>query len=177
MRRTEKRDRATARGTILGAPRATRGASPLSPFPRPPSYNEADVSDKPADIRNLTPITAPQEAALDARYRARLETLLAVDEMVGNLIGALKDKGELDDTVFIFTADNGFFHGEHRVRNGKVRHYEESSKVPLIIRGAGRAEGQAARPSSRSTPTWRRRSSTTPTPSPAARWTAAPWSR
>ena len=119
-----------------GAPRH-QGRFAAEPVPRPPSYNEADVSDKPADIRNLTPITAPQEAALDARYRARLETLLAVDEMVGNLIGALKDKGELDDTVFIFTADNGFFHGEHRVRAGKVRHYEESSKVPLIIRGPG----------------------------------------
>ena len=57
--------------------------------------------------------------------------------MVGNLIGALKAEGELGNTVFIFTADNGFFHGEHRVRNGKVRHYEESSRVPLIIRGPG----------------------------------------
>ena len=114
-----------------------QGRFAAEPVPRPPSYNEADVSDKPADIRNLTPITAPQEAALDARYRARLETLLAVDEMVGNLVATLKAQGELKNTVFIFTADNGFFHGEHRVRNGKVRHYEESSSVPLIIRGPG----------------------------------------
>ena len=119
-----------------GAPRH-QGRFASEPVPRPPSFNEADVSDKPADIRNLTPITGPQEAAIDARYRARLESLLAVDDMVGNLIGALKDKGELGNTVFIFTADNGFFHGEHRVRNGKVRHYEESSGVPLIIRGPG----------------------------------------
>jgi hypothetical protein len=53
------------------------------------------------------------------------------------MVAALKAKGELDDTVFIFTADNGFFGGEHRVRNGKVRHYEESSKVPLVVRGPG----------------------------------------
>ena len=119
-----------------GAPRH-QGRFASEPVPRPPSFDEADVSDKPADIRNLTPITGPQEAAIDARYRARLESLLAVDDMVGNLIGALKDKGELGNTVFIFTADNGFFHGEHRVRNGKVRHYEESSGVPLIIRGPG----------------------------------------
>ena len=100
-----------------------QGRFASEPVPRPPSFDEADVSDKPADIRNLTPITGPQEAAIDARYRARLESLLAVDDMVGNLIGALKDKGELGNTVFIFTSDNGFFHGEHRVRNGKVRHY------------------------------------------------------
>jgi N-acetylglucosamine-6-sulfatase len=119
-----------------------QGGFAAEPVPRPPSFNEADVSDKPADIRNLTPVTAPQAAAIDARYRARLESLLAVDEMVGELVDALKDKGELDDTVIIFTADNGFFHGEHRVRNGKVRHYEESSGVPLIIRGPDVPKGK-----------------------------------
>ncbi len=124
-----------------GAPRH-QGRFASEPVPRPPSFDEADVTDKPADIRNLTPINATQEAAIDARYRARLESLLAVDDMVGNMIGALKAKGELDDTVFIFTADNGFFHGEHRVRSGKVRHYEESSGVPLIIRGPGIAKNK-----------------------------------
>jgi arylsulfatase A-like enzyme len=74
-------------------------------------------------------------AAADARYRARLESLLAVDEMVGALVDTVSAQGELKNTVFIFTSDNGFFHGEHRVRTGKVLHYEESSSVPLIIRG------------------------------------------
>jgi N-acetylglucosamine-6-sulfatase len=110
--------------------------------PRPPSFGEVDVSDKPADIRALDPITAEQAATIDARYRARLESLLAVDEMVGEMVDALKDKGELNRTVFIFTSDNGFFHGEHRVRSGKVRHYEESSRVPLIIRGPGLPKGE-----------------------------------
>jgi len=80
-------------------------------------------------------------AAADARYRARLESLLAVDEMVGNLVSAVSAQGELKNTVFIFTSDNGFFHGEHRVRTGKVLHYEESSSVPLIIRGPGVPKG------------------------------------
>jgi arylsulfatase A-like enzyme len=111
------------------------GVFASEPVPRPPSFDEADVSDKPADIRNLNPITAQQEAQIDARYRARLESLLAVDELVGALVEKVKAEGELKNTYFIFTSDNGFFHGEHRVRNGKVRHYEESSKVPLVIRG------------------------------------------
>ncbi len=119
-----------------------QGRFASEPVPRPPSFNEADVSDKPADIRNLSPITGPQEEAIDERYRARLETLLAVDELIAGLLDALKDKGELDDTVFIFTADNGFFGGEHRVRSGKVRHYEESSRVPLVIRGPGVPRGK-----------------------------------
>jgi len=119
-----------------------QGRFAAEPVPRPPSFDEADVSDKPADIRNLTPITAPQEATIDARYRARAESLLAVDEMIGNLIDALKDEGELKNTVFIYTSDNGFFHGEHRVRSGKVRHYEESSGVPLVIRGPDLPKGK-----------------------------------
>ncbi len=112
------------------------------PVPRPPSFNEADVSDKPADIRNLTLMNQAQVDAVDGRYRARLESLLAVDEMVGRLVATVKNEGELKNTVFIFTADNGFFHGEHRVRNGKVRHYEESSGVPLIIRGPDLPKGK-----------------------------------
>ena len=119
-----------------------QGRFASEPVPRPPSFNEADVSDKPAAIRALTPINANQETALDARYRARAESLLAVDEMVGRIVSAVKARGELSSTVFIFTSDNGFFHGEHRIRSGKVRHYEESSGVPLIISGPGLPKGK-----------------------------------
>ena len=45
--------------------------------------------------------------------------------------------GELDDTLVVFTSDNGFFHGEHRVQAGKVLVYEPSIRVPLILRGPG----------------------------------------
>jgi N-acetylglucosamine-6-sulfatase len=108
------------------------------PLPKPPNYNEADVSDKPQAIQTLAPIppTGPMsEAVITARYRAQIESLGAVDDMVGELVGALRETGELKNTVFIFTADNGFFYGEHRVRNGKVRVYEPSVRIPLIIRG------------------------------------------
>ncbi|MCE3265826.1 MAG: sulfatase [Solirubrobacterales bacterium] len=122
-----------------------QGRFASEPVPRPPSFNEADVSDKPAGIQALTPINATQRAAIDDRYRARLESLLAVDEMVGRMVSALKARDELDRTVFIFTSDNGFFHGEHRLRSGKVRHYEESSGVPLIVRGPGVPKGEIRR--------------------------------
>jgi arylsulfatase A-like enzyme len=116
------------------------------PLPKAPNYNEADVADKPQAVRNLDPIGPAAEAGITARYRARLESLGAVDDMVGELIDALKDKGELKNTVFIFTADNGFFHGEHRVRNGKVRVYEPSVRVPLIIRGPEMPKGTRTQP-------------------------------
>ncbi len=123
------------------APR-DEGSLAGEPLPRPPSYNEADVSDKPQSIQDLAPIDPASEEVITARYRSRLESLGAVDDMVGELIDALRDKGELKNTVFIFTADNGFFHGEHRVRNGKVRLHEPSIRVPLIVRGPGVPKGK-----------------------------------
>ncbi|MGZ5323379.1 MAG: sulfatase family protein [Solirubrobacterales bacterium] len=107
-----------------------------------PSFNEADVSDKPAAIRALTPMTPAQQETVRERYRAQAESLLAVDELVGRVAAALKAKGELKNTVIIYTADNGFFHGQHRVRQGKVRLYEESIRVPLLIRGPGLPQGK-----------------------------------
>jgi arylsulfatase A-like enzyme len=107
------------------------------PLPLPPSFNEADVSDKPAAIRNLTPIPPARINGITENYRQRLESLLAVDEGVRDIVAALQAAGELDRTLIVFTSDNGFFHGEHRVRDGKVRVYEPSVRVPLILRGPG----------------------------------------
>ncbi len=109
--------------------------------PRDPSFNEADVSDKPADIRNRAPLTQAQINAVDARYRARAEALLGVDDLVQIVVSTLQASGELKNTVLIFTSDNGFFHGEHRVPQGKVRVYEPSIRVPLMIRGPAVPKG------------------------------------
>ncbi len=111
------------------------------PLPQPSSFNEADVSDKPAAIRALPSITASELANIQRKYRCRLESLLSVDEGVGRIVAALRASGELDDTLIVFTSDNGFFHGEHRVQSGKNRVYEESIRVPLVIRGPGIAAG------------------------------------
>ena len=117
------------------------GAFAAEPPPLPPSFNEADVSDKPAEIQSRSPIGATAAANITARYRDRLESLLAVDDMVAAIVQALRESGELDDTVIVFTADNGFFHGEHRIRTGKQQVYEESIRVPLIIRAPGLPDG------------------------------------
>jgi arylsulfatase A-like enzyme len=112
------------------------------PLPTPPSLNEADVSDKPAAIRNR-PLLAPARLnAVRQSYQQRLESLLAVDEAVAQIVNELARTGKLDNTYIIFTSDNGFFHGEHRVPAGKVLLYEPSIRVPLIIRGPGIPAGQ-----------------------------------
>jgi N-acetylglucosamine-6-sulfatase len=109
--------------------------------PRDPSFNEANVSDKPSNIKNLPLLNATQIGNVDARYRARAEAVLGVDDLVQNVVSTLKSTGELKNSVLIFTSDNGFFHGEHRVPQGKVRIYEPSIRVPLLIRAPGMPKG------------------------------------
>ena len=109
--------------------------------PRTPDFNEADVSDKPGTIKNLPLLSAAQIAAVDDRYRAKAEALLGVDDLVANVVNTLRAQGELKNTVLMFTSDNGFFFGQHRVPQGKVRVYEPSIRVPLLIRAPGMPKG------------------------------------
>jgi N-acetylglucosamine-6-sulfatase len=127
-------------GTPSPAPRH-RNTFSNQPLPTPPSLNEADVSDKPAAMRNRPVLGAARLNAIRENYQQRLESLLAIDEAVRDLLAALDATGELGRTYVIFTADNGFFHGEHRVASGKVLVYEPSVRVPLIVRGPGIPRG------------------------------------
>ena len=123
-------------GTPVPAPRY-RNRFQGTPLPRPASFNEADVSDKPAAIRNR-PLLGPRRiAAIQENWQQRRETLLAVDDAVASIVDTLRSTGQLDNTLILFTSDNGFFHGEHRVANGKVLLYEPSIRVPLLMRWTG----------------------------------------
>jgi N-acetylglucosamine-6-sulfatase len=119
-------------------------AEPLPPSVRA-SFNEGDMSDKPAYLRALPPIGEEQAEAIEENYRQRLESLLAVDEAVVSIMNALRADGELDNTLVIFTSDNGFFHGEHRMPSEKMLAYEPSIRVPLIMRGPGVPDGAERR--------------------------------
>jgi arylsulfatase A-like enzyme len=105
--------------------------------PRVPSFDEADVSDKPAWVRSFPELSPNQIALIDERYRRRLRSLLAVDEMVASLIQTLEETGSLDNTYIVFSSDNGYHLGEHRLPVGKSTPYDESVRVPLIVRGPG----------------------------------------
>src|SRR6185312_555615 len=103
---------------------------------RPPNFNESDVSDKPRFLRNNLPAMDRTAVTLSRQsYRLRAETLLAADDMVGAIVNELQSKGLLENTYIVFTSDNGFFQGEHRMPIGKHLVYEESLRVPLVIRG------------------------------------------
>jgi N-acetylglucosamine-6-sulfatase len=126
--------------TPVPAPRH-RNRFAREPLPTPPSFNEADVSDKPVGIRSSGSLGPARIAAITENYRQRLESLIAVDDAVGALVQTLRETGELDNTLIVFTSDNGFFHGEQRIPDGKLRVYEPSIKVPLIMRGPGVPRG------------------------------------
>jgi N-acetylglucosamine-6-sulfatase len=130
--------------TPVPAPRH-RNRFAAEPMPTTPAFNEADMSDKPGAMRRRPSIGPGRVAAITEAYRQRLESLLAIDEGVAEIVAALRAVGELENTLIVFTADNGFFHGEHRVQTGKVLHYDPSTRVPLILRGPGIPRGAVRR--------------------------------
>ena len=67
--------------------------------------------------------------------------MLAVDEAVRDIVASLERNGVLDNTYILFTSDNGFLQGEHRVRSGKMLVYDPSTGVPLLMRGPGIPHG------------------------------------
>jgi len=117
------------------------GSLKTKDFPFPPSFNE-DTSDKPSPIAALEPLTDRQVRDLERKRRCAWESLLAVDESVGEILSALKRVGERRRTYVFFTSDNGLLLGEHRIRDSKRFLYEESARVPFVVRGPGVARGE-----------------------------------
>jgi arylsulfatase A-like enzyme len=116
-------------------------AFPALQAPRDPAFNEADVSDKPEFIRRLPLLNQRQIANIDNLYKRRAESLQDVDRKVAELVGVLQQNGQLDNTYIIFTSDNGFHLGQHRMPAGKMTAYETDIHLPLLVRGPGIAPG------------------------------------
>ncbi len=116
---------------------------PSLSVPITPSFNEADVSDKPGDLRTNPLLTDRQILQINDRYRQRILSLQAVDEMLAGLIKTLEQNGQLENTYIVFTSDNGYHFGQHRLFEGKGTLYEEDITVPFIVRGPGIPEGQS----------------------------------
>ena len=68
--------------------------------------------------------------------RDYLRCISAVDEGVGRIFAALEKLGQLENTVIMFAGDNGYMHGEHGMGD-KRQAYNESMRIPLIMRGPG----------------------------------------
>lgn len=112
-----------------------------APLPRPPSFDEENVSDKPAWVRERPPFTPEQIADMEALHRDRLRSLQMVDRAVGRLVETLADTGRLENTYIFFWTDNGYHMGQHRLLPSKDTPYVEDTQFPLIVRGPGVPEG------------------------------------
>jgi N-acetylglucosamine-6-sulfatase len=116
-------------------PKSLRGTYTGRALPKDPSINEADVSDKHAEVASLPLLTDAQMSRIRKISRQRRETLEVVDSWVAKIVADVTAKGELENTYFIFTSDNGWMQGQHRIHGGKDQPYEPAARVPLIIRG------------------------------------------
>ncbi len=112
-------------------------------LPRPPSFNEKDISDKSSPLIDKAPrLTQSDVHHLQLDYEGRAGSLRAVDDHVGRLVRTLRHTGQLRNTMIVFVSDNGWLQGEHRIPGDKFLPYEESLRVPLIIRGPGVPKGE-----------------------------------
>jgi arylsulfatase A-like enzyme len=105
--------------------------------PTDPSFNEADISDKPQWLQDWHP--TPRDGAV-AYYQGwetqRIRTVLSVDDAMKKLIDQLSARGQLDRTLFVVQSDNGWFLGEHRIDNRKRLAYE-AGQAELWLAGPG----------------------------------------
>jgi len=97
---------------------------------RPPNFNEKDISDKPAYIGELSPLS---ESELDTAHKQILRSLLSVDDGVASILNALDKTGLSDKTIIVYLSDNGMTMGDHRFGVTKNCPYEACIKIPFIV--------------------------------------------
>ena len=116
------------------------------PLPQTPSFNEADVSDKPNGVSSLPPVGPGAMTELERRYRCTAAALSEVDVGINRVIRELSHTGKLSNTIVVYLSDNGYFFGEHRIVQGKSLPYEPALQVPFAIRvPAAYLDGHAKR--------------------------------
>jgi N-acetylglucosamine-6-sulfatase len=112
--------------------------APVTLAPWPPNFNEADVSDKPPEIRALPLADQTTIDRWTQERTSKLRSLMAVNESVKAVLGHLQQKGLLESTIVFFTSDNGYGFGSHRVES-KAYPYEELVTMPFYVRMPGRS--------------------------------------
>jgi N-acetylglucosamine-6-sulfatase len=102
------------------------------------AFKEVSLPFKPEDMKKRA---AESKEDIGKCYRAELQSLQSVDDLVASVVDALQWAGKLDDTVIVYTSDNGFLFGQHGLM-GKSAPFEEAIRVPLVMRGPGIPENQ-----------------------------------
>ncbi|GAB7044068.1 hypothetical protein JCM9533A_79190 [Catenuloplanes niger JCM 9533] len=108
--------------------------------PRGPAFDRLPANPPPW-LAARPPLTPAQIARIDDAYRKRAQSVLSIDRMIGGLRAALVETGVADDTVLVFSSDNGFHLGQYRLTVGKQTAFETDVRVPLIMSGPGLRRG------------------------------------
>jgi N-acetylglucosamine-6-sulfatase len=126
---------------FVPAPRDAAAFPGLS-VPRTPAYNAAPDANAPAWLKVLSPLSSSDMTYLDLVFRMRAQSVLAVDAMIGELQAAVAAIGQQNNTYFVFSSDNGFHLGDHRMTTGKMTAFDHDIQVPLIVTGPGVPAGR-----------------------------------
>ncbi|ROW11775.1 hypothetical protein VPNG_04939 [Cytospora leucostoma] len=119
---------------------------PNATAPHPPNFNPTDEyqEGKSGWVKWLSPMNDSAIDFADFVYRSRLQALYGVDEIVEDVVAMLEAKGVIDNTYIIYTSDNGYHLGQHRVPGGKSLFYNEDVNIPFIVRGPNVPQGASS---------------------------------
>lgn len=110
--------------------------------PRVSSFNQNNVN-PPSWLGNRPPLTAQQIASIDTGFRKRAQAVQAVDNLIGQVEATLAARGLTGDTYIVFSSDNGYHMGQHRLLPGKMTAFDSDIRVPLIVAGPGVTGGRS----------------------------------
>jgi len=105
--------------------------------PRTAAFDAVPDANAPQWLKSHRALSQADIAGIDRDFRKRAQSVLAVDQMIGELQAAVAALGEADNTYFVFSSDNGYHMGEHRLMPGKMTAFDTDIRVPLIITGPG----------------------------------------
>ncbi|XP_065919908.1 N-acetylglucosamine-6-sulfatase-like [Dysidea avara] len=135
----------------IGTPAPHRPATPAPqynqtfdnhPAPRTPSYNYNSTDKHWIISKGTPPMSDATKMIVDTLYQDRLETLLSVDDLVGEVVTTLQTAGVLDNTYIFYNSDHGYHLGQFNQQGEKRQPYDEDIRVPLIVRGPGINSGK-----------------------------------
>ena len=105
--------------------------------PQTPAFGVAPDTSAPPWLKYIPDLSDRDVVRIDREFRRRAQAVQAVDKMVGDLLAALAQTGEANNTIFVFSSDNGYHMGDHRLLPGKQTAFDTDIHVPLIVTGPG----------------------------------------
>jgi len=138
---TSSSDLVDAEGWGDGQVNPSFRGKPVTGHPQGPAFMEADRTDKPGFIQSNNLKTADYFKRV---WDQQLRMVKGVDKRFGELMEKLEAQGERDNTLVVFTSDNGYLLGEHKWK-AKFLPYSESTDIPFLVRWTGAPAGKTVK--------------------------------